>query len=104
MAKSLIVQTTDSRLNAALLTALLPVSVLRDYRIQENGIYCIFNSAISNIQEIIKEFLSGLYEVTGTIFYYEIINKQEAILKIYGIDRLQFSQEFLYQSSEIDRF
>jgi len=104
MAKSLIVQTTDSRLNAALLTALLPVSVLRDYRIQENGIYCIFNSAISNIQEIIKEFLSGLYEVTGTIFYYEIINKQEAILKIYGIDRLQFSQKFLYQSSEIDRF
>ena len=104
MAKSLIAQTADSKLNAALLTALLPVTILRDYRIQRNGIYCVFNSPITYIQDIIKEFLSGLYEVTGTIFYYEIIDKQEAILKIYGTDGLQFSQEVLYTSSESNRF
>ncbi len=104
MAKLLVEQTSNSILSSTLLIALLPVTVLRDYKIQRNGIYCVFNSPISNIQEIIKEFLSGLYEVTGTIFYYEIINKQEAILKIYGINGLQFSKEVLYKSSESDRF
>ena len=104
MARSLIVQTTNSKLNAALLTALLPVTVLQDYKIQSNGIYCVFNSPISHIQEIIKTFLSGLYEVTGTIFYYEIVNYREAVLKIYGVDGLEFSQEVLYKSIEKDKF
>lgn len=103
MARLLIEQTPDSKLNAALLTALLPATVLRDYKIQRNGIYCVFNSKISNIQEIIKPFLSALYEVTDKIFYFEIINAREAILKIYGIDRLEFTHEVLYQSSEREK-
>lgn len=104
MAKLLVEQTSNSKLSSTLLIALLPVTILRDYKIQRNGIYCVFNTPISNIQEIIKEFLSGLYEVTGTIFYYEIINKFEAILRIYGTNGLHFSQEVLYKSSENYKF
>ncbi len=92
-------QTTISKLDAILLTALLPSAIIRDFKIQEKGIHCIFNSPISQIRKIIKTFLSSLYGITGEVFYFRLINDQEAILKIYSVNGLNFSEDILYNPS-----
>lgn len=108
MAKSLIKQTSISKLDAVLLTALLPSVIIKDFKIQRSGIRCIFDPPFSQIQKIVKTFLSSLYEITGEVFYFKYINDREAILKIYSVNGLNFSDDILYNPSasfiERDRF
>ena len=94
-----IVESQDPPLNASLLLALLSPALIQDYKFQDNGIHCFFTRSIFYVHAMIKTFLKALYELTNKQFYFEVINDQEAILKIYGPDELQFSHEFLYDPS-----
>lgn len=99
MAETTILQTQDPQLNAALLVALISPAFLQDYELKEDGLHCFFTQPISEFQLMIKTFLVSLYEITGTTFYFEIPNDHEAILKIYGVDGLRFSQDILFKQS-----
>lgn len=101
MQKKRIVETQDPQLNAVLLVALISSALLQDYEFQEEGLHCFFKRSILHFQVMIKSFLEALYEITNRKFYFEIINDQEAILKIYGTEKekLQFSSDVLFQPS-----
>ncbi|MFX1282744.1 MAG: hypothetical protein ACFFB5_03780 [Promethearchaeota archaeon] len=99
MVKKSILQTHDSQMNAVLLVTLISPVFLGDYELQEDGLHCFFIQSIDHIQKMIKTFLNALYEITNQQFYFEIINDHEAILKIYGEKKLQFSQDILFRST-----
>ncbi|MFW9905077.1 MAG: hypothetical protein ACFFFH_12135 [Candidatus Thorarchaeota archaeon] len=94
-----IVNPQDSQLNATLLIALISPVIIQDYEFQENGLVCFFTQSISHLQIVIKTFLDALYELTNKRFYFEVINDQKAILRIYGLEELQFVNDILFQSS-----
>ncbi|MFX0121082.1 MAG: hypothetical protein ACFFBQ_12125 [Promethearchaeota archaeon] len=98
MVKTTILQTPDTQLNAALMIALFSPTFFQDYEIREDGLHCFFSQTIYQFQEILKTFLVALYELTNTQFYFELINDNEAILKIYGTEGLKFSNELMFKS------
>ncbi|MFX1514944.1 MAG: hypothetical protein ACFFC6_01455 [Promethearchaeota archaeon] len=93
-----ILHSQDPYLNASLKLILFSPIFLKDYELKEDSLYCYFTKSISHLQAIIKTFLDALYEITSKQFYFEIINDREAILRIYGVDQLQFSTDVLYKS------
>ncbi len=99
MVKKTIIQNEDPALNAALLIALLSTAFLRDYELTEDGLRCFFTQKIDFLGVMIKTFLSTLYEITNRQFYFQIINDQEAILKIYSVDGLRFSYDIVSKST-----
>ncbi|MFX0181529.1 MAG: hypothetical protein ACFE95_00505 [Candidatus Hodarchaeota archaeon] len=86
----------DSQMNAAILVALLPPIFVKDFKIQKDGIVFLLKGNISLLQEILEKFLSALSEVTQTQFYFEIIQHQEVILKIYGSKDFQFNNSIIF--------
>ncbi|MFX0207391.1 MAG: hypothetical protein ACFFDT_15490 [Candidatus Hodarchaeota archaeon] len=84
------------------MTLISPI-ILQDYKIQEDGLFCFFSQPIINLQGMIKTLLAALYEITSKQFYFEIIDDQTAVLKIYGIDGLKFSPHILPKSSVLSR-
>jgi hypothetical protein len=94
-----IVDMPDSQLNAALLVTLISPTIFHDYQLKEDGLYCTFTKPITYFQYVIKAFLAALHEITNRQFYFDIISNQQAILKIYGIDNLRFSQDILFDKS-----
>ncbi|MFX0123898.1 MAG: hypothetical protein ACFFAE_09690 [Candidatus Hodarchaeota archaeon] len=99
MINTRILEKEDPHLNAALIAILLSPFFFRDFKLQEDGLHCFFIQSISHFHVLIKTFLAALYEITNKQFYFEIIDDQEAILRIYGVDGLQFSQDILFKSS-----
>jgi len=98
MVKTTVIHTQKPQLNASLMVILIIPIILHDYELQEDGLYCYLIRPISDLQIIIKTLLAALYEITGTQFYFEIIKDQEAVLKIYGEESLEFSQDLLFRS------
>ncbi|MFX1536364.1 MAG: hypothetical protein ACFFDI_19270 [Promethearchaeota archaeon] len=99
MVKITVLHSQEPQLNASLIVTLISPILLQDYELQEDGLYCYFTRPISHLQALIKSLLAALYEITNKQFYFEIINDQEAILRIYGLDGLQFSQDVMFKSS-----
>jgi hypothetical protein len=99
MLKKTILYDNDSHINAALLITLLSRLILQDYEVKEDGLHCFFSQKISHLRVIIKTFLAALDEITDKQFYFEVINDQKAILKIYGGGVLRFSHDILYDPS-----
>ncbi|UCG03910.1 MAG: hypothetical protein JSW11_07970 [Candidatus Heimdallarchaeota archaeon] len=98
MVMKTIIRNEDPYINAALLVTLLSTVLLRDYELYEDGLYCFFSQKINLLRVMIKTFLAALYEITDKQFYFEVINDQEAILKIYGGNGL-FSYDVLFNSA-----
>ena len=94
-----IVETQDHQLNATLLVTLISPVLIKDYKIQEDGLVCSFTQSIMFLQDIIKTFLISLHEITNHQFYFEIIDDYKAILKIYGSKKLRFSDSILFKTS-----
>lgn len=99
MVDTTVLQVQEPSLNACLMVTLISPVILRDYEIQEDGLHCYFNQSIFRFQVLIKSFLAALYEITNKQFYFEIINDQEAVLRIYGVKDLQFSKDILFKPS-----
>ncbi len=91
-------EVTD-KVEAILLLTLLPPTFVTDFYILDHGIHYQFKTGISRIQPQLTTFLSILREITDIHFYFEIVNNQEAILKTYGENRLEFSNKFVSQAT-----
>lgn len=91
----------DTQMNAALFVALLPPVFVKDFKIQKNGISFLLNGNISLLQEILEKFLSALSEITKTQFYFEIIQNQEVLLKIYGSKDFQFNDSIIFNFTKL---
>lgn len=89
---------TDDKLEAIILLTLLPSTFIVDFCIRKEGVHYRFIDEISRIQPQLTVFLSALREATDLYFYFEAINRHEAILKTYGEKKLEFSDKLISQA------
>ncbi len=94
-----IVHSTNTKLNPALLVSLLPSFFLRDFKLHEDGILCILKSNINTLEPILENYLYNLNKLTDCQFYFEFLNDDMMILKMYNREGLQFRESLLFPFS-----
>jgi hypothetical protein len=97
-----IVHSNKGKLNPALLVSLLPSLFLRDFKLQEDGLLCILKSNVKDLESILENYLSNLNELTDSQFYFEFLNDNILLLKMYSTDGLQFRESLLFPFSLIN--
>jgi hypothetical protein len=94
-----IVNSTNAQLNPALLVSLLPSLFLRDFKLQEDGLLCILKSNVNNLESILENYLSNLNALTDSQFYFEFLNENILLLKMYSTDGIQFRESLQFPLS-----
>ncbi len=89
--------TANSDINCGLLSALLPVTFIHDFKITSAGIICYFKEDIEQILPQVSSFLDALKEVTMKNFYFDMKTKEIGTLKTYDAEPLSFNEKYFFQ-------
>ncbi|MCK4848544.1 MAG: hypothetical protein KAT16_05950 [Candidatus Heimdallarchaeota archaeon] len=89
--------TAKTAINRGLLSALLPMTFIKDFRVYASGLIFSFTEDIENILPQVETFLDTLNEITDTQFYFEVVSKRIGILKIFDAEKVTFNDELLFQ-------
>ena len=92
------VLSSNPTINRGLLSALLPVTFMKDFQIQESEIVCQFSEDYENILPRVQSFLDALGEIAETQFYFEMRTKKIGVLKVYDANPLLLNEYLLYDN------
>ena len=87
----------NPEINRGLLSALLPMTFIKDFQIKEDRIVCIFTTEYHNILPQVQSFLDALREIAETQFYFEMKTKKIGLLKVYDATPLTFNKNLLFK-------
>ena len=90
--------TAKSAINRGLLSALLPMTFVRDFRVYASELVFSFTEDIENILPQIETFLDTLNEITNTQFYFEVDSKRIGVLKIFDVETITFNKDLIFQT------
>ena len=88
--------TPDKAINRGLLSALLPMTFIKDFRVYESELVCSFTQNIEDILPQVQAFLDVLNEITETQFYFEIHSKRIGILKTYDAEQISYNKGLIF--------
>ena len=91
--------TPNKAINRGLLSALLPTTFIKDFRVYASELVCSFIQDIEDILPQVHVFLDVLNEITETQFYFEIHSKRLGILKTYDAEPISFNKELLFSEN-----
>ena len=88
--------TAKEGINRGLLSALLPMTFINDFRIYASELVFSFTEDIENIIPQVEMFLDTLNEISDTQFYFEVESKRIGVLKIFDDERITFNKDLLF--------
>jgi hypothetical protein len=89
--------TAKKAINRGLLSALLPMTFISDFRIYASELVFSFTEDIENIIPQVEMFLDTLNEISDTQFYFEVESKRTGVLKIFDAEKITFNKDLLFQ-------
>ncbi len=90
--------TAKKAINRGLLSVLLPMTFIRDFRVYASELVFSFTEDIENILPQIETFLDTLNEITNTQFYFEVDSKRIGVLKIFDAEKITFNKDLIFQT------
>jgi hypothetical protein len=96
------VLSTIPSINKGLLSALLPITFIEDFKLYSNRIILYLIDDIVEILPRVEAFLDALSELTETELYLEMVTPRKGILKTYGVPELSFNPRLLFENDETD--
>ncbi len=88
--------TVKEEINRGLLTALLPMTFIKDFRVYTSELVFTFTEDIENILPQVEMFLDTLNEISDTQFYFEVESKRIGVLKIFDAEKITFNKDLLF--------
>ena len=88
--------TTNTAINRGLLSTLLPMTFIGDFRVYASELVFSFTEDIENIIPQVEMFLDTLNELSGTQFYFEVESKRIGVLKIFDTEKITFNKDLLF--------
>ena len=89
--------TTKNAINRGLLSALLPITFIEDFKIRASELICFFTADVEYILPQIEKFLDTLNEITDTQFYFEMESSKIGVLRTYDAENLHFNERLLFE-------
>jgi hypothetical protein len=89
--------TSKKTINRGLLSALLPMTFIKDFKVHTSELIFSFSEDIENILPQVETFLDSLNEITDTQFYFEMASKRIGMLKTFGVEKITFNENLLFQ-------
>jgi hypothetical protein len=86
-----------------LLSALLPMTFIKDFYFYSSVLVCTFSQDIENILPQVQTFLDSLNEITETQFYFEIHDRRIGILKNYDSEWIASNKNLEFSGSRGDQ-
>ncbi len=86
-------------INRGLLSALLPLTFIHDFQLQESEIIVKFSAKFEEILPQIQSFLDALGEIAETQFYFEMKTKKIGVLKVYDANPLLLNEHLLFEQT-----
>ena len=90
------VLTTKPAINRGLLSALLPITFIRDFKLYSSELECELTEEVEKILPQLEMFLDTINEITDNQFYFEITSSKIGLLKIYDAECLNFNENLLF--------
>ncbi len=90
-------------LNKGILSALLPATFIKDFKLNRNSIIIYLIDDIVNLLPRIEVFLDILNDLTETNFFLEMLAPKKGILRTYGVSELSFNPQLLFQETNETR-
>ena len=88
--------TTKLAINRGLLSALLPMTFIKDFRVYASELVFSFTKDIENILPQVEMFLDTLNEISDSQFYFEVESKRIGVLKIFDAEKITFNKDLLF--------
>ena len=85
-------------INRGLLSTLLPMTFIKDFRVYASELVFSFTDDIENILPQVETFLDNLNEITNTQFYFEIDSKRIGVLKTFDVETITFNKDLIFQT------
>lgn len=88
--------TAKEEINRGLLSALLPITFIKDFKVYASELVFSFTEDIEKILPQVEVFLDALNEISDTQFYFEVENKRIGVLKIFDAEKITFNKDLLF--------
>ena len=88
--------TRNAAINKGLLSTLLSMTFIKDFKVYASELVFSFTEDIENINSQIELFLDTLNDLSGTQFYLEVESKRIGVLKIFDTEKITFNKDLLF--------
>ncbi|MHA2278493.1 MAG: hypothetical protein ACXAC2_22165 [Candidatus Kariarchaeaceae archaeon] len=88
--------TAKEGINRGLLSALLPITFIKDFKVYASELVFSFTDDIEKILPQVETFLDTLNEISNTQFYFEVENKRIGVLKIFDAENIKLNKDLIF--------